>query len=137
MKTSTRPLENVAEALNSLNARCKREKNHLESLRSRYETTLKERAVLLHIVHREEEARCGKGRCKSMICWQELRSFMEYASRLFDRLQRRLRISLRYAWFCQWLCTQYGFCRQRGGALGTLLSPYTVLSYFKRERAGE
>lgn len=108
----------------------------MESLTTKHEKTLKERTVLTYIVHREQLDRCGKGLRKGIIRWQDVRSFMEHASRVFDHLQRRLHISLRYAWFCQWLCTKYSFCRQRGGSGGSVLSPCTVLSYFKRERAG-
>lgn len=124
------------ESLNALNARCQRQEERLESLTTKHETTLKERAVLTHIVAREQQVRAGQTPRKKIIESQDVRSFMKYACTLFDKLQRRMHITLRYAWFCLWLCTHYDIRRQRGGAPGSMLSACTVLSYFKRERAG-
>lgn len=128
--------KSLKETLNTLNTRYEREEKQMESLTTKHETTFKERDVLTYIVHREQMDSAGQGPGKTIIECQDVYSFMERASRLFDKLQRRLHISLRYAWFCQWLCTKYSILRQRGGAPGAVLSPCTVLSYFKRERAG-
>lgn len=124
------------EALNALNARCTRQEERLESLTTKHEMTLKERDVLTYIVHQTQMDSTGEGLHKTIIECQDVYTFMEHASQAFDRLQHRMHITLRYAWFCQWLCTKYSIRRQRGGAGGAVLSACTVLSYFKRERAG-
>lgn len=124
------------ESLQVLNTRSQREVERLEALTPRHETTLKERAVLIEIIRCQQLARSGQAPPKKIIESADVYSFMAHASQLYERLQRRLHIPLRYEWFCQWLCTKYDIRRQRGGGAQSVLSPYTVLSYFKRERAG-
>lgn len=124
------------ESLDAINARYTRQEKQLESLTTKHETTFKERAVLIYIVHQAQMDKAGQGPRKTIIECQDVYTFMKHASQTFDRLQHRMQITLRYAWFCQWLCTKYSIRRQRGGAEGDVLSAQTVLSYFKRERAG-
>lgn len=75
-------------------------------------------------------------RAKRVIEAIDVRSFLHRASMLWENLQRRFHIHIKYTWFCQFICLRYSLKRQRGGIPGSDLSPTTVLSYFKRERAG-
>lgn len=67
----------------------------------------------------------------------DVHRFLHHASCFLDYLQSHFHIYIKYAWFCQFICLRYSLKRQRGGMPGSDLSPTTVLSYFKKERAGE
>ena len=67
----------------------------------------------------------------------DVHRFLHRASCFLDYLQSHFHIYIKYAWFCQFICLRYSLKRQRGGVPGSDLSPTTVLSYFKKERAGE
>lgn len=76
-------------------------------------------------------------RAKRVIEALDVRSFLHRAAMFWEVLNRRFHIHIKYTWFCQFICLRYSLKRQRGGIPGSDLSPTTVLSYFKRERAGE
>lgn len=61
-------------------------------------------------------------------------SFFSHASRVFDRLQHRLRRTLNYTWFCLVLCSRYVMESRCKNPRRRYLTPATVLGYFKRER---
>ena len=67
----------------------------------------------------------------------DVHDFLHRASLFLDNLQHHFHIYIKYAWFCQFICLRFSLRRQRGGIPGSDLSPTTILSYFKRERAGE
>ena len=75
-------------------------------------------------------------RVKKVIEALDVRPFLHRAAQFWDVLNRRFHIHIKYIWFCQFICLRYSLKRQRGGIPGSDLSPTTVLSYFKRERAG-
>lgn len=75
-------------------------------------------------------------RVKKVIEAMDVRPFLHQAAQFWNVLKRRFHIHIKYTWFCQFICLRYSLKRQRGGIPGSDLSPTTVLSYFKRERAG-
>lgn len=75
-------------------------------------------------------------RVKKVIEACEVRPFLHQAAQFWNVLKRRFNIHIKYTWFCQFICLRYSLKRQRGGIPGSDLSPTTVLSYFKKERAG-
>lgn len=74
-------------------------------------------------------------RVKKVIEALDVRPFLHQAAQFWNVLKRRFHIHIKYTWFCQFICLRYSLKRQRGGIPGSDLSPTTVLSYFKRERA--
>lgn len=75
-------------------------------------------------------------RVKKVIEAWDVRPFLHQAAQFWNVLKRRFHIHIKYTWFCQFICLRYSLKRQRGGIPGSDLSPTTVLSYFKKERAG-
>ena len=71
-------------------------------------------------------------RPRRIVTHRHISDFFIHASRVFEYLQHRLHHTLNYVWFCLALCARYGFENRKIGH--PLLSPATVLGYFKRER---
>lgn len=69
-----------------------------------------------------------------VIRYAEIRDFIAYASRLYDRLQSRLHRHLNYAYFCSVICSRYLFESRFHVRDRRFLNFTTILSYFKQER---
>ena len=75
---------------------------------------------------------CAGARPKRVVSCRHVSDFFIHASEVFDYLQHRLHRRLNYVWFCLALCSHYDFENRKIDR--PLLSPATVLGYFKRER---
>lgn len=69
-----------------------------------------------------------------IVHYAEIRNFIAYASRLYDRLQSRLHRHLNYAYFCSVICSRYLFESRFHIRDRHFLNFTTILSYFKQER---
>ena len=69
-----------------------------------------------------------------IVHYAEIRDFIAYASRLYDRLQSRLHRHLNYAYFCSVICSRYLFESRFHVRDRRFLNFTTILSYFKQER---
>lgn len=79
--------------------------------------------------------RAGTQRLRPRIVhYAEIRNFIAYASRLYDRLQSRLHRHLNYAYFCSVICSRYLFESRFHIRDRRFLNFTTILSYFKQER---
>lgn len=76
-----------------------------------------------------------KKRFRSFISRQHVSTFFIRISRLYDYLQHRLHCSFNYTLFCLIVNSRYCFESRTQTVGHKQLSPATVLTYFKRERA--
>lgn len=76
-----------------------------------------------------------KKRSRSFISRQHVSTFFIRISRLYDYLQHRLHCSFNYTLFCLIVNSRYCFESRTQTVEHKQLSPATVLTYFKRERA--
>ena len=75
---------------------------------------------------------CAEAKPRRVISRRRVSDFFIHASEVFDYLQHRLHRTLNYVWFCLVLYARYSFENRKIDH--PLLSPTTVLGYFKRER---
>lgn len=75
-----------------------------------------------------------KKRARTLVRRADIPGFFVRLSRLFDRIQHRLRRMLNNTWFCILVNARYAFESRTLCATRSRLTAGTVLSYFKRER---
>ena len=73
-------------------------------------------------------------RPSTFIPHQQISDFFTRISRLYDHLLHRLHRSFNYTWFCLVINARYCFESRSQTAGRRLLTPGTILTYFKRER---
>ena len=113
-----------------------------ESLRKKEEkqqrlheqTVKKDIRVLRYLIAKEEEAASPQAPRKRKIPQKQINDFFTRIALFYEDLQRRLNLRITYRCFCRWLCTRYEFESRYHDR--HILSPCTILGYFKRERGG-
>ena len=75
-----------------------------------------------------------KARKPRVVLHRNTEDFVEYLSRLFDRIQSRFNYHLNYTYFCLVVSTRYWVESRFHLPERKYLSPATLLGYFKRER---
>lgn len=126
--------EQLEERLERTRQRYARQQERLEILQSSMrnnEENIRQMEYALNMIDRVSKQR----RRHRVIPRAEVQEFFIYASRVYDRIQRRLRLShLNYTYFCIVISSRYLFESRLQTPNHRFISPLTVISYFKRER---
>lgn len=125
--------QNIEELIASKQTRLSRQEERKEKLEKTMENNLNDIEQLKYTLQVMKRNR-KRQKASTIIPQQQIAAFFARISSFFTYLTRRLHRIPNYTWFCLLLTSRFSFESRTQTPGHKLLTPGTVLGYFKRER---